>query len=175
MVSPRAEQRQDRQDARHLRETVEEGVTRPEEDAGPQDRGLRESLPDGFLALGAGPHVAGTRAPVRTDAGDMHQARTDPGSMPSDTTRPFDVDRLEGVAAPLQVEPHRIDHRLGAIHGGGDRRLVANIRGDQLGLAGSAGRSGIACDDAYGHAIVNQARDDAAAEETTPAEHRRDL
>ena len=95
------------------------------------------------------------------------------------TAHALHMDRIEALPSALLQDAHQIDDRVDALHGCGDRTLMANIGGDGHDLGDVAqwlqekGMVRPAHGDAHDPAALGQPLHDVAADETRSAENRR--
>ena len=132
----RAHHGQEGRKPRHARETVEELILGPENDRRAQDDRAGEMAGDQRLALGLGALIQAVGPRIGPDGRQVDQTRhaqfrRNAGHAP----RPFGLHRVKAVAPDGVQDAHAIDHRIGPLHDGAHRRIVADVAQDRFHLA----------------------------------------
>ena len=173
-----ANERQHREQPRHVSERAEEGVARPEQGARADDGSARKRLLDQPFAASARADVRGRRLGIGADARDEHEA-SDAGSrrLPRYGLRALLMHRLERHIAFLDIGRDRIDDGVSPRNDGADRGWITHVGGaDRHPLKvrraqGSLRPLGMPDRDAHARALGGEALHQTATEKPGAAEH----
>jgi len=136
-----ADQRQQRERRRHLREAIEEGVFRPEDHCRAQHGGSRQRRLHHALAFELRARIVRAFRPSAKRRDVHHLGDAAPRSSFSDRLRAFDVHCFERLLAAIGQHADQIDHRVRAFERRVDRFREARVGLHQLHLADIAGHA----------------------------------
>ena len=177
----RTGQGQHREEAREVREAVEEAVARSEDQRGAEDHRVGAGGEHRGLALGFGPGIARLGVRVGPDRRDVDHRGAGPGRRPRDLTRAVGLQAREALGSGLLEDADEVDHYVRARDRPRDRIRVAQVRlhGDDLPDLSERlkeqGEVGPADGDANAVAALGQSPDHVPSEKAGAAEDRDQL